>query len=262
MVMNAAGLLELIEANAPLWAAEAEVVRTYWDSPVRTRQTDLKWLAHQCYKEYWNGFIPPLHRLQNAIAEIDRQIDRRVVLDHARTLSEELAHYCAFADAYEALQAPSDPPVHPERLKSGGDWPENARLMSLRAEHKRDHGELGHRASFFTEGGYCTLYAEGMRLRGRSAAEDRIAEACARVFDDESGHMLFGIAGLVEEGLDEEGWSALRAMTVAQMQHRIDMRNAQFSHPIPPERVAELKRGCCEPLVFDWKRAGLEPPSA
>ncbi len=31
-----AALRDLISASAPLWAGEAEVVRTYWDSPVRS----------------------------------------------------------------------------------------------------------------------------------------------------------------------------------------------------------------------------------
>jgi hypothetical protein len=254
------GLHALIAANAPLWAAEAEVVRSYWDSPVRTRETDLLWLLRQCYKEYWDGFVPPFDRLQQAIEGIDRQIDRRKVLDHARTLAEELAHYCAFADAYEALRVNDEPSVHPDLLKSEGNWPENVTLVELRAEHKRLHGELGRRAHFFTEGGYCTLYSEGMKLRGRGPAEDKIADACALVFDDEFGHMLFGIAGLGDHGLTDADWALLQEMTVVQMQLRIEMRNAQFSYPVPEDRIRRLKAGICEPMDFDWERAGLEAP--
>ena len=47
-----ANLRRLIEANAPLWAGEAEIARTYWTSPVRTRETDKQWLRYQCWKEY------------------------------------------------------------------------------------------------------------------------------------------------------------------------------------------------------------------
>ena len=45
-----AGLLALIEANAPFWGAEAEVIRSYWDAPIRNTETDRKWLTHQVYK--------------------------------------------------------------------------------------------------------------------------------------------------------------------------------------------------------------------
>ena len=47
-------LQRLIEVSAPLWAGEAEVVRTYWTSPVRTLETDLLWIRRQCSKEF-NG---------------------------------------------------------------------------------------------------------------------------------------------------------------------------------------------------------------
>lgn len=258
--MNQDGLRRLIAANARLWAAEAEVVRSYWDSALRTRETDLLWLLRQCYKEYWDGFVPPFDRLRDEIQGIDRQVDRRTVLDHARILAEELSHYCAFADAYEALLREGEPGVHPDLLKSEGNWSENVDLVDLRAEHKRLHGELGRRAHFFTEGGYCTLYSEGMKLRGRGDPEDKIAEACRLVYDDEFGHMLLGIAGLDEHGLTDSHWALLQDLTVEQMKLRIAMRNAQFSYPVPKTRISELQAGVCEPIAFDWQRAGLEAP--
>ncbi len=45
----------LVDASAPYWAGEAEVVRTYWTSPVRTASTDLLWLSRQCFKEFWGS---------------------------------------------------------------------------------------------------------------------------------------------------------------------------------------------------------------
>jgi hypothetical protein len=44
----------LISVSAPFWAGEAEVVRTYWDSPVRNVHADMDWLRRQCIKEF-NG---------------------------------------------------------------------------------------------------------------------------------------------------------------------------------------------------------------
>ena len=49
-LQSSAGLLALIEANAPFWGAEAEVIRSYWDAPIRNAETDRKWLTHQVYK--------------------------------------------------------------------------------------------------------------------------------------------------------------------------------------------------------------------
>ena len=250
-------LQRLIDANAPLWAGETEVVRTYWNSPIRTRETDLLWLSRQCYKEYWGSVIPPLEHLKGQLDEAGSGFDHHEALATAKFMYEELSHYCLFADVYDTLRREGEPPLNPHDLKRHGDWPENAALGRIRAEHCKSHGKLGVRAHSFTEGGYCTLLSEGMKLRGRGGVDDLIAEACARVYEDEFGHMLKGITGLDEEGLSEADWGLLTDMTVEQLKHRIPMRNAQFSHPLDDERVEELVAGRIEPLPFDYARAGL-----
>jgi len=255
--MGSNGLANLIAANAPYWAAEAEIVRSYWTAAIRTRETDAKWLLHQCYKEYWDGFIPPFNRLSAEIHEIDISISREAVLVYAETLAEEFAHYCAFAEVYEALRTADEPAVSPALLKARGNWEANMRLVALRREHKERHGELGRRAHFFTEGGYCTLYAEGMRRAGHGEVDELIAKACGLVYDDEFGHMLLGIAGLADASMDAQEWQLLATMTVEQMKGRLHMRNAQFSYPVSELRLHQMLAGSCEPMAFDWQRAGL-----
>ena len=259
---TSAGLRRLIDANAPYWTGEAEVFRRYWRSEIRCPETDRLWLLRQAYKEYWDGFAAPLRRLGAEFETIDRGLDRQSALALAETIHEELAHYVAFAEAYEALLENGRPRLDPEQLRLHGNWPENAALCALRAEHKRLHGEIGERAHRFTEGGYCTLYAEGMRLRGGGGVDDLIAEACARVLEDEFDHMLQGVADLDDANFDADDWELLRSLTVEQMKLRIHMRNAQFSHPLGPGRVAELCRGTADPLPFDYERAGLSLRSA
>lgn len=254
-------LQRLIDANAPLWAGEAEIVRTYWDSPIRTRETDLLWLSRQCHKEYWSGFFPPFERLKEKLGEIDRGIGRRQMLDAIKTLYQEFSHYCVFADVYDALRREGEQTLDPDALKLHGDWTENAALRQIRAEHRKTHGRLGMRAYAFTEGGHCALFAEGMKLRGRGGVDDLIAEACAGVYDDEYGHMLKGITGLEQEGLTEADWGLLTELTVEQMKYRISMRNAQFSHPVPEQRIEEILLGRIQPLSFDYERAGLRAAS-
>jgi hypothetical protein len=246
-------LSRVVETNAPYWGGEAEVFRTYWDWPGRSRATDRLWLLRQSYKEYWDGFTPARDQLEGLLGAglADRgQRERAVVL--ARTAQEELAHFCAFAEVLEALSGPGNPALEPECLRRMGDWPENQALMRLRAEHKRVHGELGRRAHALTEGGAGTLYSEGAKLAGRGGVDDLIARACARVLDDEIGHMLHGIEGLAEE---PELWERLSELSIEQMRLRIRMRNAQFGHPLPEARVRDLCAGRCEPLPFEWSRA-------
>ena len=261
-------LRRLIDAATPYWAGEAEVVRTYWASRQRTRETDRRWLARQCYKELLGFgvggeelglFRGPLEELRHAFPRIDVEIDRHAVLDIAATLVAEFSHYCAFADAHDHLALAGEPKLNPRMLAS---WAEEDALAQLRRQHMKDHGALGRRASQFTEGGYCSLFAEGMRLRdrptpGHEASDRLIAAACARVYDDEFGHMLKGIVGLDEQGFAESEWRTLADISVAQLRQRILMRNAQFTHPVGEARIKELLAGHCRPIVFDYERAKI-----
>jgi hypothetical protein len=253
-------LYQLIAVNAPLWAGEAEVFRVYWDSTVRTRETDLLWLLRQSYKELEDGFLPVFRKLDDALRETEHPIEGNDLVEAAALMLQEAKHYCAFAAAYESLRREGDPPLTLALVRRVGNWPENDALCRLRREHERAHGELGRRARLFTEGGYCTLYCEGMKLGGRDRVGDVIAAACARVYEDEIDHMLKGIAGLEHERLSAADWDLLADLTGEQMRSRIRMRNAQFSYPLREERVAELCRGESEPLSFDYARAGLPPP--
>jgi hypothetical protein len=257
-------LQRLVARAAPLWAGEAEVVRSYWTSPDRSAETDMRWLARQCFKEFWGSGVSKFDRggmfygmMKNLIAhgpEIDVTLDRHEVADALETVQAEFRHYCAFADVYDAIRPQGAPRLNPERLES---WPEEDALTALRHRHQERHGAIGMRACKFTEGGYCTLFSEGMALKGSGGIDDAIAEACALVYEDEFGHMLAGIAGIETEGLGEDAWRLLEALVVEQLHQRIRMRNQQFGAPLTEARVAAISRGDIAPLAFDWARAGL-----
>ena len=256
-------LTRLIDRNAPLWAGEAEVFRTYWTWDKRTRETDKEWLSYQCFKEIWGSgvgdknlglFMGPLKRLEEMFPKIDRGVDRHEVLDEAEALWAEFAHYCAFADAYDGMCEPGEETMHPGILKS---WPADDRLGTLRYQHRDAHGELGMRAARFTEGGYCTLFSEGMKLKGNGGRDELIAVACSKVYDDEFGHMLKGVAGLDDANMTDADWDLLEKLSIEQLQHRIYMRNEQFGNPMSEARIQEIFAGEIEPLAFDWEGAKL-----
>jgi hypothetical protein len=247
---------ELIESNARLWAGEAEVVRSYFASRRRSRATDLQWIARQAFKEYWEGFAGGFEQLQRDVAAARSATE---LLESAELLHSELAHYCIFAELHEALRGPGDAPLDPQTLRRDGDWPENRALRELRDAHVERHGALGRRARRFTEGGYATLFSEGMRLLGRGGADDRIAAACARIHADETQHMLGGLAGAEAEGLGAADWAVLARLSAEQMRARIHMRNAQFGRPLEPARVAALCAGACEPLPHALARFAALP---
>ena len=255
-------LKRMIEANAPLWAGEAEIIRTYWTSTVRSRETDMLWLRRQCWKEYGGigdskgetmGMVGDLIvRLQDQVPRLDIDVDRHDLLEHLEKVFVEYRHYCLFADIHDGLAEGDEPRIIAGELRP---WPEEEALASRRRAVNVSHGDLGHRATDFTEGGYCTMYSEGAKLKGRPGLDGSIGTACQRVFDDEFGHMMHGVVDIDDEGLSEAEWDELLQLTMEQLRLRIPMRNAQFSHPLSDQRVGEILDGKIEPIQFDFAKA-------
>jgi hypothetical protein len=264
-VSLSANLTKLVELSAPLWAGEAEVVRTYWTSTLRNLDTDLLWLRRQCSKEF-NGsgigeyknlgvFMGPVTELGEIFAKIDTGdggVDRAYVRDLIEMLGDEFEHYSRFADVHDAISGAETPPINPHQLET---WDEDVALTEIRHHHIKEHGSLGVRASRFTEGGYCTLFREGMRLKGKGGNDDLIAAACTKVYEDEFGHMLSGIIGLDKEGWSEEQFALMGELVAEQLRLRIHMRNAEFSFPLSKDRVQAIFTGDIEPEPFDYARA-------
>ena len=254
-------ILSIIERSTPLWAAEAEIVRTYWDAPIRTVETDRLWLLRQMYKELWDGFYPSFKWLGENFQGLESSCKSLEMFEEIQVMLEEFAHYRGFATVYAACAAASSSTnsaiPDPQGLKQRGQWAENVELMALRARHLQEHGFLGKRAHRFTEGGYCTLYAEGMKLTARGGVDNLIAQACSQVYEDEFEHMLRGISDIAHEGtrLSGRDWTLLSDLIVEQLVHRLWMRNAQFSFPVDEPRMKALAAGKCEPLEFDFERA-------
>ena len=268
MILNS-NLQHLIDISAPLWAGEAEVVRTYWDSPVRNLETDLLWLRRQCFKEF-NGkglgehkdlgiLMGPLTEIMESFPKIDAGVPRARILDLIETIQDEFTHYCLFADVYDAIRDDATPPLDPHRIE---EWKAEQELTDMRIEHNHTHGEVGVRASHFTEGGYCTLFREGMRLKGRGGADDLIAHACSEIYEDEFGHMLGGIVGLDSEPMSDSDYKLMTQLVTDQLRARIRMRNEEFSFPLSEERVQAIYAGEIDPEPFDYERAEKELAAA
>jgi hypothetical protein len=245
------GLHRLIARNAPLWGGEAEVVRTYFDSPHRDRGSDRRWVLRQLYKEYRDGIAPLVNAIQGALPQLEHGVTREWLRDVTGMLHEEAGHYLLFAGLLEHLSDGAEATPGPDRLEVIGAWLENDALRELRSRHCHEHGMLGHRACQFTERGYCTLYSEGRRRKGRGGDDDAIAEVCAVIHDEEFESTLLDIVDLDTAGFVEAQWKQLEEMTVEQMRLRIRMRNAQFGFPVPNWRISELCAGAADPLSFD-----------
>ena len=259
-------LQRLVDVSAPLWAGEAEVVRTYFTSPIRTLETDLLWIQRQCSKEF-NGtgageyknmgvFLGPLTELQLIYPKIDTgeedSVDRHYVLELLEILKEEYEHFCLFSDVFDKIKPANTPSINPHKLET---WDEDAALTKVRHDAIAEHGRLGIRATRFTEGGYCTLFREGMNaaeIGGKfDAANKLIAAACKEIYEDEFDHMLEGIAGLDGEGWTSEEFQLMEDIVLKILRRRITMRNAEFSFPLTEERVQAIYEGDILPEIFD-----------
>jgi hypothetical protein len=256
-------LRRLIDANAPLWAGEAEIARTYWTSPIRTRETDKLWLKRQCWKEYVGSAKGPgptvelamctelAKDLEEQVPQLDITVDRHDLKELLEKVYAEFTHYCLFADVYDSLLEPGEPRINANELTI---WPEENALATYRQSVRRGRGKLA-RASGFTEGGYCTLYSEGAKLQSRPGVDGRIGRACQKVYDDEFGHMMWGVIGTDMDDLTQADWVELTEVTCEILRLRLFMRNAQFSHPVPDARMAEILAGKITPIEFDYAKA-------
>ena len=86
------GLRALVDANTPLWGAEAEVCRTYFHSPARNAETDRLWITRQCYKELVDGALFRMLAMQGRFP-LDELTPGGVSADEGTCT--ELAHFLA-----------------------------------------------------------------------------------------------------------------------------------------------------------------------
>lgn len=223
------GVDALVAANAPYWAAEAELCRTYFESPARTLESDLHWLALQASKELVDGV--------------------RARADDPEVVAEEVTHLAAFTAAHQRLSPPDRPPLTDDVLERTASWPANVALRELRRRHHVAHGEIGFLAGIATEGGAATLFREGAARAGLSPVDDVIAEACGAVLADEEHHArdaLSALAALIAAD-DVAGWAVATGCTVEQSRQRLHMRAEQFGHPVEAARFEVMVAGEVDP---------------
>src|SRR5690242_15344183 len=126
-------LRRLIDLNAPLWAGEAEIVRTYWTSPIRTVESDKRWLRLQCYKEFGGnpdhktaggGRLTVLEQvLHDMVPQLEVTVDREALREELEKHVSEYIHYCLYASVYDKLLKPGEPKLSAAGLEI---WQEEA----------------------------------------------------------------------------------------------------------------------------------------
>ena len=229
------GADQLVATNAPFWAAEAELCRTYFESDTRTFDSDLRWLALQASKELVDG------------------VQART--DDPGVVAEEVRHLAAFTAAYDTLVelageiGADHPPLTEDHLQRSASWTANAALRGCRASATAppEHGTVGFLAGVVTEGGATTLFREGAARAGLGPADDAIARACAAVLADEEHHAAEALVAMEAEVVDDAGWALATSCTVEQSRQRLHMRSEQFGHPVRPARFKAMLAGMVDP---------------
>ena len=236
--MAATQAQHLIDAAAPYWAGEAEIVRTYLAGP-RALADELRWLYAQAYKE--------AYVLLSAPREVRREFARtRDVTTHpdgaeaAERVRVEIAHFRLVADVIRSLWASV-------RIGDLVQFPEDRRLQALRREVAKDHGTLGRAVVEFTEGGGGAMYAVLAALAGDRPFDAQIATAFATIHHDELGHgpgPVHAVAACVRDARHLETALAL-VRTISRQ--RLAMRNEMFGGPLSDARLDAIANGDITP---------------
>ncbi len=230
----------VLSALVPYWAAEGEICRAHFDQSHRSFTVEADWLGRQAAKELHDGVEPRVERVRIAVAA---NAPAGLIARETQELHEEASHFASFAAAHDVVAAAAGLPILTHRdLAELASWPENDTLRAIRAEHHRANGSLGDVATTLTEGGCASLFAAGVNVAVDSAVDRAIVDACRAVLDDEMVHLGSGFADIAA-GLEAVDLDLLVAMAVEQSVARLHMRQAQFGHPVPVERFAELLEG-------------------
>ena len=242
---------EMNELAQRFWAGEAEICRRFWGEP-RSTEEQARWLRLQVYKEMFgsglaghpDGIIRGLiERLAETLPEAQTKAQRNDFERDIRVLREEFTHYRLFADILEDAVGE---PVRLEKLR-GWQLPEDAKLQRVRQSARADMGSIGEAAIGFTEGGGASFFFEGRKIGG-DPLSDRIAAACAIVFEDETEHGEHGASELGHSLDSEEEWAEARETVVAICQQRLRMRYEMFGLAVDEARIAEITEGRIAPL--------------
>ena len=195
------------------------------------------------------ALIETLHEM---VPQLEITVGREELREELEKAVSEYTHYCLYASVYDKLIGPGEPKLVAADLES---WKEESDKAAHGRAMRKNNGRVGPLAAEFCEGGYCTLFSEGLKLKGRPGIDGEIGNISQRIYNDEFDHMMHGVVGMDRAGLTAEEWKLLERLTVEHTTHRIYMRNAQFSHPVSDARIKEIVSGKIEPMAFDYAKA-------
>ncbi|MBM2810196.1 MAG: hypothetical protein HW416_955 [Chloroflexi bacterium] len=219
------------------WGGHYEVVQTFFSR--KPAQEDLvNWLEWQAHKE-----IQSIPRQAKSILEmyenLDEEVERGEMRHEAYEMADEILHYCVLTDILEMITGRR----RPAREFVGSTSRESVALREVRRQGGR--GRLADLVgSFGGPGGGTAFSAAGMLIDG-GPVERQLAAAFKIIHDQELHHYQsarFAFDQNVGQADSSELPGALEFARNLARAHFLE-RNALFSYPLSPERIAEIDAG-------------------
>jgi hypothetical protein len=253
---------ELNEILAAYAAGEGEVVRTFF-AREHTRDEYVDMLRRQMGREVF--CVNWIDRASRMAGELERSVDRHVLVDLLEQIADETAHYAGLADlvewligrklsAEEAREYEVYAHIDPERpveQQYNPRLPEANKMLDVLHRFRTEYPKaFSDQVMRLTEGGGGAAFIEASRLSGDEFRE-RFAAVMGRIVDDEIEHGPLRVRGFSQNWVRNEADLELakRMMREFMAQH-VRVRNEIYGHPLSEERLAAIDRGEIEPWTL------------
>jgi hypothetical protein len=223
------------------WGGHFEIVKAFFSRP-RPREQLLAWLELQLYKEI--HVVPGKAReIIEMYERLDVEVERGEFEAEVYELADEVQHYRLLADVAEMITGRRRPALDYEAT------PEQVALEGVRRKYAQS-APLVRSVGGFSPGGGTAFAAAGCMIEG-GPVERQLAEAFQVIYRQELQHYSknrFIFDRRAQEADPADYPEALQYARELARQHFI-LRNASFSYPLPPTRVAEIDAGQVVPYV-------------
>ncbi|HTE87177.1 MAG TPA: hypothetical protein VK821_20900 [Dehalococcoidia bacterium] len=223
------------------WGGHYEVVKTFFSKP-RPREQLIAWLELQLYKEI--HIVPGKAReIIELYEKLDVEVERGEFEAEVYELADEVQHYRRLADVLELITAQRRPALDYKAT------PEQKDLEGVRRKYAQSNPLVRSIGGFAPGGG--TAFAAAGAMIGGGSVERQLAEAFQVIYRQELEHynknrfVFDRLARETDAGCYGE---ALQYAGELARQHFL-LRNASFSYPLSPQRVAEIEAGQVDPYV-------------
>lgn len=253
---------EIIDSNAPYWAAEYDVTYAYFTSGLRTEEIDKRWIRLQMYKEWTGAGVYPDKSITTLVAHAIKLMTQLEREDNSANLDEinyflrfavdEFSHYRILHDAYAILDAGCS-----DSIWSMGNLDEAKALEDKRSSYQSISN--GPQIVSLTEGGGLGMYFGIRDALDRIGVENKLDEMAYKfglaTIQDEKGHVAFRFKDLFNVTGGKIDTTQLNKYLGDIFLSKLRERNAQFGYVYTDAELLEKSQN--KSLGIDYARKYL-----